>query len=425
MKFKNGKNKKPYTSAPAESEASAQNTENYGERIVIEEIDEPRDKNRRYEAVIAPVRVMKLLSLGLFFAVFLCMVTVFSSEITAENFRYIIKDLNLEMPSAAGDFGQMHYISQTEHSFGVFRTDAVSLGAERLEIVMPDGQTVQSSMLKYVRPRMDISNRYILVYDLSGTKYSLFNAFSSVYEEDIGFPISCGSVNNDGCYLIVTSDAEYKSVVYIYGRGMEKAYIYRSNDRYIFDAVLYDSGDFLLFCSSEENGIYKTEIIKGNMSSEELTTLYTAHNTFALKAERTKSGAVLACNDRIVIIENEVCTEHFIRGNAVMLDSEGDLVTALFEDNGKYTLCFIEGGVRYDRSADIGVSAVYALSGGAVLRYGNRLEYVSAASGERADYSMDDILFAAEYSDDVLLLFTETRAYPVSLSEDFLHRSDN
>lgn len=415
---KNTKRSKRLDFAPDISEKTGQRSSG-GERIILDGDDDLQEKNPRYERAILPVRIMKYLALGMFFAFFLCMITVFSDEITAENFRYVIKDLNLDLPTETDEFGQMYYVSQAEHSFGMFRGDLVSLGGEKLEIISPGGDTVQSTSLKYLRPAMEISEKYILVYDLSGNSYSVFNAFSPVYEEELDYPISCAAVSDTGLWLIVTSDAQYKSVVYIYDRSMERAYIYRTNDKYIFDAVLMGE-DFMLLTATAEGGFYKTELLMGNVRSESMTTVYSASGVYPVRCGVFNGGVAAVLEDRIAVIEDGSVTEYSLKGNIAAIDIGNGTVAAATENEGRFSLFVLCGDERYTADLEGKRTDISACPGGVLILSSGRVEYIDAVKDKKyfIDAFEGNALDCISYSDSVALVLTETRAYPVSLFED-------
>jgi hypothetical protein len=94
------------------------------------------------------------------------------------------------------------------------------------------------------------SNKYVLVYDTSGTTFSIYNAFSRVYTETLDYPITDACFGDDGSFVIVTRTADSRSVIRKYNRQFEIA-VELSADHFVFDIALNQEKDQLALLSYE------------------------------------------------------------------------------------------------------------------------------------------------------------------------------
>ncbi len=390
--------------------------------------DAPAPVNRRYKRAAVITGISKYVVLLVFFLFFMSMTFVYSSQITVENFRYIIKDMNLKIPTGKEEYGDIYYVADMEQSYNIYRDDFVCVGRGALTVIDMTGKQVQSTALKYVKPRLITSGKYMLVYDLSNTQYSIFNTFSLLYSASLDYPISDADMNDEGYYLIVSRDAEYKSNVTVYNKDNEPVYVYQTNDRYVFDAKLYNDGSFALYTAKAENGDSKSEIIKGNIKEKEVKTVYKREGSVFLSAKNSGSDTTsVLCSDRILFFSADNLTGEYSfygrvcrrfdagDGNtALVLSSEGagaDSVLVVFDTAGK---------VIYEGDAGSDIAGlycrnknVYSIYTGTVLRFeintGKTYYYNSG-------YETKGIVFV---DDEIVLLATATSAYPVSVYDDF------
>ena len=72
--------------------------------------DMPAPVNKRYKRAAVVVGISKYIVLTALFIFFMSMTFVYSSEITVENFRYILKDMNLKIPTGKEEYGDIYYV---------------------------------------------------------------------------------------------------------------------------------------------------------------------------------------------------------------------------------------------------------------------------------------------------------------------------
>ena len=117
------------------------NSYSNGPKLDIYEDDEEK-VNEYYIKLSYRFRIAKFVSLTLCIIFVLCMLTAFSGDITTENFRYLMKDINVELPEKASAFGNISYTEDTEAVYAMFKNDLVCVGRNSVEIVDMSGQTV-------------------------------------------------------------------------------------------------------------------------------------------------------------------------------------------------------------------------------------------------------------------------------------------
>ena len=400
-----------------------------GEKIEgVYENDGQPQVNKRYKRAAVAVGISKYIVITVFFLFFMAMTFVYSSEITIENYRYILKDMNLKIPTGVEEYGEIYYASDLQQSYAVYRDDFVCVGRGSLEVIDMTGKQVQSTALRYVNPRLVTSEKYMLVYDLSNNSYGIFNTFSQLQSGTTDYPISCADCNDEGYYLIVSRDVEYKSTVSVYNKEMKRVYLYQSNERYIYDAHLYNDGSFALYTCKAKNGDNCSEIIKGNIKEKEVRVAYERNGTVFLSAKNSGADTVsVLCSDSLLFFSADnlvaeysffgrVCRRFDAGGGntALVLSTEGagaDSVLVVFDTAGE---------VLYEGETSSDISALYCKNKNVYGIYTESVQRFEINTGKtyeyRSGYETKGLVFCDE---EVILVATAGRAYPVSVYDDF------
>ena len=384
--------------------------------------------NKRYKAAASVTGILKFIVLAAFFGYFMVMTLAYSSEINIENFRYIIKDMNFRLPVSAEDYGEIYYISDLEHSFALYRGDFVSVGKSRLDIIDMAGKTVQSTELGYGRPRVEVSEKYLLIYDLSNNAFSVYSSFSPLYSETLDYPVSCAAINDNGYFLIVSKDAEYKSVVTVYNSDMKKVYHYKTNESYVYDVIFDNDGTFMLYSVSVRNGGFCSQIVAGDIKSEEKKILYERENTVFISAKRSEGSYVSVLSDDSVMFFDggTLLSEYSYFPETCRRFETGDGHTAAVFSTGEtgadsYLCVFNKNGeVIRTETATSDVQKLYLYGGCVYQLYTDRIRKTDLTTFKTYEHMTEhDVNALVFVNSEVVLLASPSRAYPVSVYDGF------
>lgn len=390
--------------------------------------DEPVPVNKRYKRAAFFVGISKYIVITVFFLFFMAMTFVYSSEITVENYRYIIKDMNLKIPTGIEEYGEIYYVADMEQSYAIYRDDFVCVGRGTLEVIDMTGKQVQSTALKYVNPRLVTSGKYMLVYDLSNNSYSIFNTFSLLHSDSLEYPVSCADCNDEGYYMLVSRDAEYKSTVGVYNKEMNRVYLYQTNERYIYDAHLNNDGSFVLYTCKAKNGENCSEIIKGSIKEEGVRVTYEKTGTAFLSAKKSGADTVsVLCSDSLLFFSaDNLVAEYSFFGRVCRRFDAGDGNTAIILSSegagadSELIVFDIAGEVLYEGEANSDVSGLYCKNKNVYSIYTESVERFEVNTSKtysyKSGYETKGLVFA---SDEIVLVATAGRAYPVSVYDDF------
>ena len=389
--------------------------------------DEEEKINEYYVKLSYRFRIAKFVSLTLCIVFVLCMLTAFSEDITAENFRYLMKDINFELPENVSEFGNISYTEDTEAVYAMFKNDLVCVGRNSIEVVDMSGDTVLKEDISYVKPRISAGKKYFLVYDLSGYSFSVYNSFSCIYSETLDYPISYAYVNDDGRAVVVTRSEDYRCCVLVYNKKYELAYTWKTNDKYVFDVVLNNDGSFVFLCAGVDDGLFSRIDIIGNIKNEEVTVSDPKYGVTALDMNYFENGnRVVFCTDSAVF-ENgsgeslvncsygaDTCVLTYSNGTHALtvLDSVAlgrENVLTVYTDKGQ---TLISSDVpTHPKSAYIYGEYAYVLYTDSIIRIDINRGEIKRCKNERVINTL------LQTENGILLAVGKTRAYPIDNSK--------
>lgn len=230
----------------------------------------------------------------------LLMITLNRESITYGNFVFLIKDMNtvFESDGILTVQKNIRYNTDKNQSFTLYRRGLAVAGGSNIYIFNSSGKQTLSMQLRYSLPHFSESEKYLLVYDLGGTGYSLYNSFAKIKSEELDFPISGGEINDAGVYALISKDREYNSTVLIYNKNFELIEKNRKN-KYVTDVALDKKGEEILILSCEsENGEYYTEISASKIGTGEEYLNLKKQGLFPVSARYNGSGGFFVLYDK-------------------------------------------------------------------------------------------------------------------------------
>ena len=383
--------------------------------------------NEYYVKISYGIRFFKFLTLTVLVVFVLCMLTAFSDDITAENFQYLMKDLNIELPDSPSQFGHIAYTEDAEQSFEMFKSDLVSVGRQSVEVVNMAGEPVLKSDISYVKPRISAGKSYFLVYDMSGYDFSVYNSFSVLYSETLDYPISDAYMADDGRFAIVTRSDDYRCCVIIYNKSYKPAYTWKTNDKYVFDVILNTDGSFEILAASAENGSMQSYCISGNIRQEQINTVQYGEDIMGLDMHMFENGKkVVFCTDRIVFTDENgpVASEHKYGLDECIITYACDKYAAAVFDKAKLgedtALCIFDQEGKLLQTFDIEPHPidVYIYGEYAYVLYDDNITRISLKDGKRGAYAnKSGIVRLLQTENGILLAAGKNRAYPIEENE--------
>ena len=383
--------------------------------------------NEYYVKLSYRFRFAKFLSFTVLIVFMLFMLTAFSDDITTEKFRYLVKDMNIDIPTSTSEFGNISYSDDSEAVFAIFKNDLVSVGRNSVEIIDTAGNIVLNSDISYVTPRISVGEKYFLIYDLSGYEFAVYNSFSVLHSGKLDYPISHAYMCDDGKILVITRSKEYRCVANIYNKDYELAYTWKTNDKYIFDGVLHEDGSFVLLCSSVSDGFFDCVTVSGNMKNEDVTVSDTYKGTVGMKLGEFDDGnRVIFSSDGMIFEDKD--------GVPLSRQNYGADICLLVNSTDKYAFNVIDsaslsvgnmlnvyasdGEKVFSKSVAEHPMSVYLYGDFVYVMYTDSIVRIDITNGNETKHESGNMISSLLQTENGILLATgKTRAYPLDHSD--------
>jgi hypothetical protein len=247
----------------------------------------------------------------------------------------------------------------------LYRNGLAVAGNQAVTMFSATGRQTLSQSIHYKQPIAIGSGKYLLVYELGGTQYSLYNSYTQIYEGQSEFPIYGATISKDGIYALISRSEKYTSVVSLYNSHFSLLNRYNKNG-YVMDVALNEKGtQIVMLTSSVKDGLFETELSLYEPRTGEGGVSLPLGNCVALSCGFSASGGIqVLCEDRLCFVsKNGVLEQEYLfdgksiaaaelcgDGVAICLrasesSAENDVV--VFDKNGK-TLYHEDVGERVE-----------------------------------------------------------------------------
>lgn len=218
-------------------------------------MDKERPVEKKYFDVLSKgyFRAAKIF----FIAMAVCfVVTLFfnSSLLTYNNFSYFARDLNSAADLASGSYSSISYKNDEMRRTKNFRGGVITVSSTDLTIYTATGGRTLALNESFVSPEIVTSQKYAVVYDLGGNKYSVYNSFARLSSGSYTHPISGASASDSGWFALVTKDDSHTSVVNLYDGDCDHRNTYSFSSRYVFSTAINQKGSRIAILLTEAAG---------------------------------------------------------------------------------------------------------------------------------------------------------------------------
>ena len=179
------------------------NTEPQKEKVLSHE-DFDAAGDIYYASVSAHYKVaQRILVLLLVFFIVFSIITNFQ-EITFDNFYYLVKDFTSASDVGQNNYETLSYESDSRQNFVMYRGGIATVSPSKISIFTATGRRTLNDTSTFSSPFAVSSDRYVLFYDTAGNKFSVYNSFARVYNEELENPVKTASLGDDGSFAVVT-----------------------------------------------------------------------------------------------------------------------------------------------------------------------------------------------------------------------------
>ncbi len=378
------------------------------------------------EGYMKKAAVYRNLRYGIMFALVLFlfgMLNLYREEITVENFRYLLRNVNFELRTELGETGSISFTSNENNVFAIYKSSLVQLSDRQIAIYDAGGRTSYTGELSYTAPGLCASQKFALAYDRNGGDYSLYTTFSQAHTASTGHPITDVDLSDNGNYAIASRSKEYFGTVEVYNSSFQLMNKIQKN-KHIASIDLSSDGNMLLIASYYvgKEGI-ETELMTLAVDSNEPSLLFTLPGILPWEAawmDDTDGKFVLICEEGVKFFDSKgkIFNEYGFSGQNVIeytvssSPSRIAVVTRAGADTNAtgVTLLSENGKVLFEKSYKESAQHTAITQDGLILLFGNTAHRI--ADGKTELFTAEEIsLQTVVCNKDTLYLCTSTRAF--------------
>ncbi len=219
------------------------------------------ERNEYYENISARLGLVQVvLFLGLF-AFVVVSILANTQLITYQNFYYFFQDLGASAETVdIFDADSVSYLTSEEQDFAIYRGGLAVTGNTSVTIFSATGRQTLSASVQFRNPTAVGKGKYLLVYELGGYRYALYNANTELHSGKTDTPIAGAAVSDNGMYALVSSEAS-SSTVSLYSDRFQLLNRYHKSG-YVTDVSIDQEGDMIAILTSlPSGGLYSTKLM--------------------------------------------------------------------------------------------------------------------------------------------------------------------
>lgn len=208
-----------------------------------------RQINRYYLKISRKYMTAAVLTLLVLVLYIICVTVFFGEYVTYDNLKYLLRDIDATDFSNKQDFDKIVYNAGGATKTAYFKNGLALCDANEYKYYDTAGTLLLDETLNYTEPILVPSEKYMLVYDLGGNGYSVFNQLTRIIERQAEGSIIAGNIAPDGSFVLAMRSNETKYVVEVYNGGFSKVMsIYKDN--YVLDTGISPDGNTVVICSA-------------------------------------------------------------------------------------------------------------------------------------------------------------------------------
>lgn len=302
--------------------------------------------------------------------------------VTYDNLKFLVRDMSALSIPGSGEYSSIVYNGSDELVTSSFRGGTAICTVDSYLYYDSGGGLLVEDSCQYTSPDMVTSGKYLLLYDVGGSGYSVYNQLTRIIERTSSQPIVTGDISDDGSLLLVTRSRETKYVVELYNAAFNKSMsIYKEN--YVLGAALSPDGEYIVIASgvpADTDLGCEISIIKRGSDTPLYTSSYT--HTMPLEIEAFDDGFILLCDNGLYFFNYSggITSSYSFTGMNLRyadITKSGAVVVGSVNALGSENKCAIFNSVGenvYSAVLDVRISGAYGS-----VNYDDSLAYLTAA----------------------------------------------
>ena len=373
----------------------------------------PFFRNEYYENISARLGILQVV---LYLSLFAFVILSFFQNtelITYRNFYRFFKDLNASAESVFDrDYDSVSYPVGESQSFTLYRKGLAVAGNNAVTIFSSTGRQTVSQNISYQTPVAVGAGKYLLVYDLGGLQYSLYNSYTQIFSGSCEYPITGAAVSDSGSYAIVSSSETYTSVVSLYSEDFSLLNRYNKTG-YVMDVSINAKGNGLaILTSTPDGGAFSTELMLCKPGEGKADAQISLGDTMGWKCAFTADDCVAVLHEGGLVYYSskgeKISAYSFVGSAPLAVDIGADGVALCMPSTKKNEKNVI---IVFDKSGKMLYNESISEQPQQIARAGNSLYWITNDGVYRLSLKNGDVAFSAcSVSQKKLLASSETEA---------------
>lgn len=187
--------------------------------------------------------------------------TFFNQEITFDNFRYLMKYVEISPPDFVDDGATIKIPVHSEANYSLLSDKIAVSDKKNATTYDMNSRKLLDETHGYKNPMVTDNGKYLLIYDLDGYSLSVYNSFSKVCEKNFETPIEYVYLDEHGGFAVITREKSYAGGVVAYNSNYKKIFSFMTRSASVTD-ICFDSKKKFLACATTDvkNGDFYSEI---------------------------------------------------------------------------------------------------------------------------------------------------------------------
>ncbi len=374
--------------------------------------------NAHYTKLARRTSLFKLVCIiFIVFSAIYCL-TFHPNEITMENFRYMLKFINLGTETTP----QVDILAfdGNDGNMGVsYKGDLAVLNESGLTITDWKGQVTLREGFSFAHPKINQNGVNLFCYDLGGKEVKIFNSHSLLSEISLDYPLYWFASSESGNFAIATSAKGYRSAVNIYDKQFILIYSSFFGDKYVdFVDISPDGKEFITASHFSQSGNIVTQISKFRTDTENVIVEHKFIGEIPLGIYYTENGYCLLTSDKMRMFDNNDAQTGEISFSGRELLScrvfgNKVIVTYALEglSGGTETIIYgLDGVSQFSNRFGNSVNDAKIIGDVAYILTPGELTLSDVASGQSETYIVPTSYSSLTYNGEKIILFSESQA---------------
>ena len=260
---------------------------------------------KKTNALVKKYRLYKYITLGVLVLFLLSGLILFQKDITLENLRHMVKNVNY-ITAGAGDGSTIMYDADTENVYTSFRGDLAVVNHGGMALYDRAGNAILTDSFNMTSPVSEAGEKFLIVYDLGGYNLKVYNSFSLLHEETYDSPIQSVSVNAAGYYCVATAQRSYHAAVVVYNDDFKEVFRWLSAEKFVTDCVLTDTEALFITTIRVEEGDLVGEVVELKVGRDEVVSSYELADEMPVDIAWTRRGVLYLTDSSLRFLKDGV-----------------------------------------------------------------------------------------------------------------------